>query len=318
MKNWKSSLAVCGLLAALLPAQAVNLPPGPITLTSQPATDSYLYFMLSGVPTGYDVGNNAYLAWCVQIHNESVPDNGSQSGTLVDIASPSLPAPFAGMPWDQIDYILNHKQGTPLDVQYAIWFFTDHFDTNYFSPDTTPAAVAMVQDAQANGVGYVPGPLDVKIAAIVWADPNTQAAILEVPPVTDECSDRFTAGGFIYANGNKATFGIQGGYQNNHLWGGITYSDRAAGVKVQGRTCTSYTVIDINSRRATYDVSINGVPGTATVRITDNGEPGINDVMEITLSTGYTAGAGTTLGGGKKGGGNVQLHKPKCNNGKKN
>src|SRR5947208_95638 len=119
MKNWKSTLAVFGLFAALLPAQALNLPPGPITFTAQPATDSYLDFMLTGVPIGYDVGNNAYLAWCVQIRAETLP-SGTTNGTLMDVTSPTVPAPFAGMPWDQIDYILNHKQGTPLDVQYAI------------------------------------------------------------------------------------------------------------------------------------------------------------------------------------------------------
>lgn len=67
------------------------------------------------------------------------------------------------------------------------------------------------------------------------------------------------------------------------------------------------TQTELSSRRATYAVTINGTAGTATVRICDNGEPGRPDVMEITLSTGYSAGMGTTLGGEA----NVQLHNPR-------
>lgn len=312
MKISKLSLVLLGLLAAWAPARALNLPPGNITLTAQPPTDSYLDFALSGVPTGYDVGNNAYLAWCVQLRNENVPSAGSRIGVLMDVSSPTLPAPFLGMPWDKINYLLNHKQGTPLDVQYALWFFTDGLDPAFFPPEVTSAAVAMIDDPQANGTGFVPAPLDVTAAAVVWQDQSVQAVIIEVPPATDECADRFTAGGFIYRNGSKATFGVQGGFQNGKLWGGISYIDHGTGMHVKGRVCTSYTVTDVNCRRATYDVTIDGVPGTATVWICDNGEPGFKDTLEISLSNGYTAGANTTLGNGKKGGGNVKLHKPNC------
>jgi hypothetical protein len=43
------------------------------------------------------------------------------------------------------------------------------------------------------------------------------------------------------------------------------------------------------------------------VRLVDNGEPGRDDIFEITLSNGYHA-AGD-LGGAGSGGGNIQLHK---------
>ncbi|HZI33470.1 MAG TPA: post-COAP-1 domain-containing protein, partial [Candidatus Binatia bacterium] len=60
-------------------------------------------------------------------------------------------------------------------------------------------------------------------------------------------------------------------------------------------------------RDITYEVTIDGVPGTAYVIACDNGEPGRNDTFDITLSSGYHA-AGD-LGGARPGGGNIQLHK---------
>src|SRR5205823_11910368 len=62
-----------------------------------------------------------------------------------------------------------------------------------------------------------------------------------------------------------------------------------------------------------YNVTIDGVAGTAAVQVTDNGEPGRNDTFEIVLSNGDSAGG--SLGGDRHGGGNIQLHKAKCGKG---
>lgn len=66
---------------------------------------------------------------------------------------------------------------------------------------------------------------------------------------------------------------------------------------------TGYTVTGLTSRRIAGTAEINGVPGTYTVDVSDNGEPGRADTFMIMLSTGYTAG-GTLVGG------NIQLHQP--------
>jgi len=311
-----------GVLAALLAASsfvinsstaALNLPGTTISIHVTGGDDSFFDFALSGVPSGYDVGNRTYHAWCHNLFNTNDPtiNGGMHQGMLASSLSPSLPAPYASMPWDKINYIINHKKGSATDIQYAIWHFTDGFGPD---PNVNPVAVQLIDDANAHGGGFVPGAKDLTAVLVIWtgASENTQGSFIEVPPPRP-CSDRFTAGGFIYVNGNKANFGIQGGYQNGRLWGGINYIDHGTGMHVRGRTCTSYTVLDANCRQATYNVTIDGVPGTATVRVCDNGEPGRDDVMEITLSNGYSAGAGTTLGGDGTGGGNVQLHKGNCN-----
>jgi hypothetical protein len=59
-----------------------------------------------------------------------------------------------------------------------------------------------------------------------------------------------------------------------------------------------------------FNVTMDGALGTALVQVTDNGEPGRNDLFSIRLSNGYNAGG--DLGGFRKGGGNIQLHKPHC------
>jgi hypothetical protein len=304
-----------GVIAASLlinhAAAALRLPSTAVTVHVTGGDDSFFDFELNGVPPNYDVGNGVYRAWCDDLFNPNDPtiNGGTHQGKLVSSLSPNLPEPFDSLPWDKINYILNNKQGTLMDVQYAIWHFTDGLDGN-----VNPGSLPIITDANANGGGFVPGANDLTAVLVIWvgADTNVQGSVIEVPPPQLECTDRFTSGGFIFVNGSKATFGIQGGIHNGRFWGGINYIDHGTGLHVRGRTVTSYTVLDATCRRATYDVTINGTPGTATVRICDNGEPGTNDVMEITLSTGYTAGVGTTLGGDGPGGGNVQLHKPRC------
>jgi hypothetical protein len=325
------SLMAATLVAAFFVGKvsAINLPPGPVTIAAHYGTEALFDFTLSGVPPGYDVGNNTYLGWCVELNNAN---NQAGDGRMAKLLSTlgNLPAPYSSKRWDKINYIINHKQGPWEEVQLAIWYYTE----GGFTPDpaTNTNAAAMVQAAEANGNGFVPGVGQV-VGVIVWwqgVDSSLQGSMIEVPiingqvppgpnpppggtntpPGTNVCSDRFTAGGFILKDGNKANFGIQGGYQNGRLWGGINFKDHGTGMHVRGRDCTSYTVVDANCRRATYDVTIDGVPGTATVRVCDYGEPGVADTVDITLSNGYSASG--DLGGGGSGGGNVQLHKSKC------
>jgi hypothetical protein len=128
------------------------------------------------------------------------------------------------------------------------------------------------------------------------------------------CSDFITGGGFITGtpSGDRANFSLSGGVRaTNQFWGHLCYTDHATnGVQVVSTNVTAYTVVDADTRMITYNVTIGGVPGTATVLASDLGEPGHDDILVIQLSTGYMA-AGD-LGGTAHGGGNIKLHKPKC------
>ncbi len=121
---------------------------------------------------------------------------------------------------------------------------------------------------------------------------------------------KITGGGWIVTpTGAKGTFGVSGGVRRGEFWGHLTYIDHGTGTKVESTAVTGFEndPTDANGRIVTYAVTIDGVAGTARVRLVDNGEPGRDDLFEIALSNGYRAGG--DLGGANAGGGNIQLHK---------
>jgi hypothetical protein len=143
----------------------------------------------------------------------------------------------------------------------------------------------------------IPGVADVIIS-------SAQAGI--TCPSDDVCppahGDFMTGGGWIEVSGGaKGTFGVAGGIRQQGLWGHLTYHDHGIRLKVKAKTITAYVVTGPTSRRIEGTAEIDGVHGTFSVDVADNGEPGREDTFVLRLSTGYTA-------GGKLQGGNLQLH----------
>lgn len=114
-----------------------------------------------------------------------------------------------------------------------------------------------------------------------------------------------TGGGFINYNNAKANFAVAGGLKkDNTLWGHLNYQDHGSnGIKVKGTGVKKYVVVNATTRRIEGTCEINGVSGTYIAIVTDNGEPGRNDIFNLQLSNGYHA-------SGNLGGGNIQLHVP--------
>lgn len=127
-----------------------------------------------------------------------------------------------------------------------------------------------------------------------------------------ECDDFVTGGGWIVGtpSGGKANFGVHGGIRNGALWGGLNYIDHKTKLHVKSTAITGYSRVAEATRQLRFTVTINGAAGTAVVQVQDNGEPGRNDVFRIQLSNGYLANG--DLGGSRPGGGNLQLHRSKC------
>jgi hypothetical protein len=135
------------------------------------------------------------------------------------------------------------------------------------------------------------------------------------PPPPAECDDFITGGGWILtASGEKANFGVHGGIRGGAFWGGLNYIDHNTKMHVHSTATTGYTHLSDLGRQITYDVTIDGQPGKAVVKVYDNGEPGRRDSFDIQLSNGYHEGG--TLAAPHKGGGNIQLHKAHCDKGK--
>jgi hypothetical protein len=123
------------------------------------------------------------------------------------------------------------------------------------------------------------------------------------PPPAPTCRDFVTGGGWITGtpSGARANFAVAGGIKNGALWGHLNYIDHGANLKVKGTGVTGYEEVGPTTRRIRGTAEISGQPGSYTVDVTDNGEPGRADVFDLTLSNGY--GASGTLSGG-----NIQLH----------
>jgi hypothetical protein len=145
---------------------------------------------------------------------------------------------------------------------------------------------------------------------------NCAASLVPSAAAQDEIVDQASGGGWITGtpSGAKANFGIYAGVSTNSvatnsvLFGELNYKDHDTGMHVVAVAVTAYTIVDDETRQIEFDVEIDGEPGTATVIVSDLGEPGRNDTFEIVLSDGYTASG--VLGGGKPGGGNLQVTPP--------
>ena len=129
------------------------------------------------------------------------------------------------------------------------------------------------------------------------------------PPSGCSSGDFVTGGGWITGtpSGVKANFGAAGGRKQGALWGHLLYIDHGTGgPRVKGTGVTAYTVVSTTSRHIEGTAEVNGQDGfTYQLDVTDNGEPGSNDIFTIQLSNGYGA-------SGNLRGGNIQLHAPTC------
>lgn len=145
----------------------LSLPLDPVTVSHggwNQGDDSTINIELSGVPDGYDVMNGAYPGWCVEDNFQ--PDYSGPGVLLLDSTdSEELICGengYPGYPWDKINYLLNNKDGSIESIQVALWLLTGTYSGTF---TITSEALAMVDDANANGDGFLPD--DGQVAAVV-------------------------------------------------------------------------------------------------------------------------------------------------------
>ena len=151
-------------------------------------TNSTMNTTLSNIAVGAGIPNGIYAGWCIQDH--ILGGLYDQPIVLYSSTSLNLPSDIAGLRWNEINYVLNHKiRGSGKtnleffqDVQTAIWLLLG--ETN---PDwgISSESLQMYADATAHP-DYVPG-IGETVAVIVYsdgmgtADPNSiQETIIEV------------------------------------------------------------------------------------------------------------------------------------------
>lgn len=171
------SLIVVGHVSA--PVNELNLPSTAATIEVYNGTRSYFYTLISGVPAGFDVINRPYRAWCVD-RRSAMPRSPATRQVML-FSTYTAPLVLPNEPWDMVNYVLNHKQGGAADIQQAIWYFVNMGDN--FTVSSTKA-LAMINDAEVNGTGFVPG--NGQLAAVICYPQETevQISIIEVPPQT--------------------------------------------------------------------------------------------------------------------------------------
>ena len=185
--------------------------PNPITATyseydlDAPASPALFGITLGGFSGSYSVNTNTeYLGWCleygiptpttnaVRLYSTYATNLPANAQTYTDPLTPivangqaSLNSPI---PWDQLNYLLNHKQGTAKEVQTAIWLLI--WGEAPFQ--VTDAVTNMLNDARAS-VNFVPAPGQI-IAVLLYIDgighdseTELQETIIEltVPPYYD-------------------------------------------------------------------------------------------------------------------------------------
>lgn len=156
-----------------------DLPPGLVNLSLVGGVQDYFIVTLSNVPLGYEVNNIDYAGWCVD-DQSPITANTEYNVALWCTYDPSIP--WADDEWDMVNYVLNHKVAgaSRLDIQEAIWYFVNGSGTG-MKPvkPADPQALAMVNDALANGDGWIPS-IGEKIA--IFCDPiqPVQKVIIEV------------------------------------------------------------------------------------------------------------------------------------------
>ena len=145
------------------------------------STQAYFDTKLTVYESGFDVSNKTYLGWCI---DQSAPMERSPTNHSVYLySSLNAPAILAEQEWDKVNYILNHKQGEPQDIQDAIWHFIN-LNGGYTTESTM--AEAMINDADANGDGFIPNDANPILAVIcnpttpIVGDPEVQISIIEV------------------------------------------------------------------------------------------------------------------------------------------
>jgi hypothetical protein len=118
---------------------------------------------------GPGVPNGIYPGWCIQ---DYVPaDLHNQPAKLYSTIGGSLPADVASLAWGKVNYILNHKTGTPNtlqlfeDVQTAIWVVLGEPNPEF---GISANAQTMIAAANANP-SFVPGTNDI-VAVIIYSD----------------------------------------------------------------------------------------------------------------------------------------------------
>jgi hypothetical protein len=152
----------------------VKIPDSPVHMFLREGSNSRFELFFLDVKYGWDlVDFEFYKAWCLS-KNKPLRRNTIHRIRLYNYYSPDLPSELRGTRWNQINYVINHKQGPKEAVQQAIWYFTDG------EKQAKPSAEAarLIEEAELKGKDYIPGQ-DELIAVVCVPEKEKQPVFIE-------------------------------------------------------------------------------------------------------------------------------------------
>lgn len=189
VRHAKALVQICTLLVSgygtTAVAQTLNVPAGSVAPTANFSTNeslpAFATVQFTNLPSGFDVNNQTYLAWCadfnqnILVYPTSTPDvyNESTGFYTFENTSATLGFPTSTSNWPEVDWLLNNKTGQTCgqvnagvtDIQEAIWYLlegsynTDGPFTGAFDPSNPSlAAQELVSQAQMYGKNFVAQP----------------------------------------------------------------------------------------------------------------------------------------------------------------
>ncbi len=264
-------------------AAGLELPTGVVVadILYTPGADTTFAITLEGIGEGFDVSDGTYDGWCVEnngapnhfqvlLYSSYDPEMPSEVAfyqsddiPLVEDGAVSLGDP---VPWDRINYMVNHKQGGREDVQAAIW---ELIWGDASTLELTPAALAMLEAAGTFGDGYVPGEGDI-MAVILYVDglhlEGYQETVIEVPvpeTATGAIGDRVWEDSDEDGVQDDGEPGVPGAVASLMAAGpdGTCNTGDEAGLAVAVTSADGYYLFE-NLPAGTYCIQFSPLPGT--------------------------------------------------------
>jgi hypothetical protein len=183
MHNIKIIVVLCALLlfsqSALCLAEensscgsGLRLPSAPVDMYIDYGESSRFRVFFIGMGEGADIADwTDYNAWCLNRYARIEKNAVHEVALYADYNA--MPPELEKLRWDRINYLINHKLGDRRDVQSALWRMVHGKGT------VTGLGARMVEDAEANGNGFVPVPGE--CMAVVCFARGKQPAFIEFP-----------------------------------------------------------------------------------------------------------------------------------------
>ncbi len=160
------TLLICSTLTTIggasEPTPTVRLPTQLLTMRAENGTTSWFVMTLLNVPPGWDIVNQTYPGWCVQLSTEMSRgvDHAVRLYSSID------PGIIDGIPWvsnktynstnwDKVNYVINHKQGASKStIQEVIWWYINNDPVSI----NNTIAKNIVNDTDLHGDNFTPSP----------------------------------------------------------------------------------------------------------------------------------------------------------------